>query len=333
MFEMILTIFLVTLAIPAVVGAIFVGTTYVFWYLEETKRVTPVADAIGAPKEAAGGMTAGSSEMVIERPSILRTMRLAWSEYVSGTLLTILYPFGLKNRKLSPGLVPTEAADPIMYVHGYLMNRSCFLLMSVRVEHEFDMHFYDSITLTPQLGTIEQFAEKLMARLEEAAINFRVEKFQIVAHSMGGLVTRYALANLGGTARISRVISLGTPHQGTTVSRMSMTKLGRSMRNGSDFIKRLEEDEAEHPERRVPWVAIATRDDEIVTPAENGTWERANANLLIEGMGHNGLLTDAELSWIVGGTLLLPTWSTANLANIVIPDHYIWQYNEQYHEQ
>jgi len=333
MFDMILTIFLILLALPVVGGAIFAGATYVFWYIEEANRVTPAVDAMGGLGEATTASATAAVDAAIKRPSIIHTLRLAWSEYVSGTLLTILYPFGLKDRKLSPVLVPTEAADPIMYVHGYVMNRSCFFLMSLRVEHEFDMHFYDSINFTPQLGSIEQYAEKLMARLEEAAINFRVEKFQIVAHSMGGLVTRYALANLGGTARISRVISLGTPHQGTRISRMSMTKLGRSMTNGSDFLHTLTQSEAQHPERRVPWVAIATRDDQIVMPSEYGTWNRANANLLIAGMGHNGLLTDAELSWIVGGTLLLPTWSTQHLSNIVIPDHYIWQYNEQYHEQ
>ena len=333
MFDMILTIIFILIALPVVVGALFVAATYVFWFLEEANRLEPAMGSRPGAGSADGGIASDTAVVKFRRPSIWHTLRMFWAEYKAGTLLTILYSFGVRNRKLSPVLVPTEAADPIMYVHGYLMNRSSFFMLSVRVEHEFDMHFYDSVNLTPQLGTIPLFAEKLMVRLEEAAINFRVEKFQIVAHSMGGLVTRYAIANLGGSARISRVISLGTPHNGTRISRMSLTKLGRSMYCGSEFLTGLEADEALHPERRVPWVAIATREDEIVMPSENGTWQRATANLMVAGLGHNGLLTDAELAWIVGGTLQLPTWSIRNLSNIATPDHYIWQFNEQYHEE
>ena len=333
MFDMILTIVILLIALPAVFGALFVAATYVFWFLEEANRTEPVPGSLPGGAHPDAETMSDTAVVRLRRPSVWHTLRMIWFEYKAGSLLTMLYIFGTRNKKLSPVLVPTEAADPIMYVHGYLMNRSSFFMLSVRVEHEFDMHFYDSVNLTPQLGTIPQLAEKLMARLEEAAIHFRVEKFQIVAHSMGGLVTRYALANLGGSARISRVISLGTPHHGTRISRMSLTKLGRSMNHGSPFISELEAGEARHPERRVPWVAIATREDEIVMPSEYGTWERATANLMVAGLGHNGLLTDAELAWIVGGTLQLPTWSVRNLSNIVTPDHYVWHFNEQYHEQ
>ncbi|WP_316224613.1 MULTISPECIES: lipase/acyltransferase domain-containing protein [unclassified Bradyrhizobium] len=43
----------------------------------------------------------------------------------------------------------------------------------------------------------------------------REGKFDIVAHSMGGLVTKIWLINYGGAARVNKVIYMGTPFQGS----------------------------------------------------------------------------------------------------------------------
>ena len=54
----------------------------------------------------------------------------------------------------------------------------------------------------------------------QAAAN--VDQTTIVAHSMGGLVTRQYLAREGGSSRISRLITLGTPHFGSEWARAAL---------------------------------------------------------------------------------------------------------------
>ena len=63
---------------------------------------------------------------------------------------------------------------------------------------------YDSRRSSRDLG--KQFAETLEDE--------RAKEIMIVAHSMGGLVARVALKHLSG-AKVSRVVQLGTPNQGS----------------------------------------------------------------------------------------------------------------------
>lgn len=60
---------------------------------------------------------------------------------------------------------------------------------------------------------IEENAARLVQFLEE----IDTERFSIVAHSLGGLVTRAALANQPDK-RLGCVVTLGTPHQGSTIA-------------------------------------------------------------------------------------------------------------------
>jgi hypothetical protein len=68
----------------------------------------------------------------------------------------------------------------------------------------------------------------------------------IVAHSMGGLITRVALLGSAqgwdgfpGKLRVDDVVTLGTPHQGVTDPAASRTRQWRQMAPGSSFLRRL----------------------------------------------------------------------------------------------
>jgi pimeloyl-ACP methyl ester carboxylesterase len=67
-----------------------------------------------------------------------------------------------------------------------------------------ELHDYD--WRLPVATTAAQLAERLRAA--------RAERVALVAHSMGGLVSRAALA-LPGTGHVERVVLLGTPHSGS----------------------------------------------------------------------------------------------------------------------
>ncbi len=54
-------------------------------------------------------------------------------------------------------------------------------------------------------------------------------KVNIIAHSMGGLDVRYAVAKLGLQDRVASLVTIGTPHLGTPVADLG-TKLGELLR-------------------------------------------------------------------------------------------------------
>jgi triacylglycerol lipase len=77
----------------------------------------------------------------------------------------------------------------------------------------------------PSYATIAERATEL-ARLVSV---IRARKVNIIAHSMGGLDVRYAIAKLGLADRVASVVTIGTPHLGTPVA-----DLGARL---SDFLK------------------------------------------------------------------------------------------------
>ena len=68
----------------------------------------------------------------------------------------------------------------------------------------------------PSVASIALRAEELV-RLVRV---IRARKVNIIAHSMGGLDVRYAVAKLGLADRVASVITIGTPHLGTPVAEL-----------------------------------------------------------------------------------------------------------------
>ena len=64
-------------------------------------------------------------------------------------------------------------------------------------------------------------AASVAARAEELAAHVReidAPRVNLVAHSMGGLDARYAIAHLGLADRVAGLVSIGTPHLGTPLA-------------------------------------------------------------------------------------------------------------------
>ncbi|MBC7890209.1 MAG: caspase family protein [Ferruginibacter sp.] len=88
--------------------------------------------------------------------------------------------------------------------------------------------------------TIEQTAEKLGERLAEVGLQAgHTKNLYIIAHSMGGLVSRYFIEKTGGDKVVTHLVMLGTPNNGTPwadVRDMADTLLTYAI-NGSAALK------------------------------------------------------------------------------------------------
>lgn len=86
---------------------------------------------------------------------------------------------------------------------------------------------------------------EVMARQLEAfvAANFPDgEKFDLVAFSMGGLVSRYYLQKLGGYHRVRRFVTISTPNHGTIWAWFSGRAGVKEMRPNSEMLSQLNGD-------------------------------------------------------------------------------------------
>jgi triacylglycerol lipase len=96
-----------------------------------------------------------------------------------------------------------------------------------------------SISLKPNNASV---TFDVMARqLDDfASSNFPAgEKFDLVAFSMGGLVSRYYIQKMGGYLRVRRFVTLSTPNHGTAWAWLSGRSGVKQMRPDSEMLREL----------------------------------------------------------------------------------------------
>ncbi len=175
----------------------------------------------------------------------------------------------------------------VVFVHGFLCNRG-FWLPWMHQLREMGVP-YTSVNLEPIFGSIADY----VPLLEEAVS--RAERLTgqpplLFCHSMGGLAARAWLAHDPQSAqRVHKVITIGTPHHGTWISRFSFGANGQQMRQNHEWLATLaagETSRADVPyERFVCWYSNA---DNIVFPASTAMLPGAD-NRHVAGVAHVAL--------------------------------------------
>ena len=182
---------------------------------------------------------------------------------------------------------PSEAIDGIVFVHGINGSGADWDTMVERfkadgwpAERLIARSYSDG-----KWGCNTSNAEELAQWVDELAAS-GAQRIAIVAHSMGGLSSRYYLQRLGGTEKVATFITLGTMHHGLFASCLSPVKVcvWQELCLAGDFIKDLNALPATPGPTR--WVSIFSTDDEIVS-AESSRLEGAK-NIQLEGLGHDG---------------------------------------------
>lgn len=121
----------------------------------------------------------------------------------------------------------------------------------------------------------------------------------VVAHSMGGLDTRWAVEKEGAADRVDDLITLGTPHQGTYVAYVGIaTEGGRDMIPGSTLLGELNDDGLA---RGVDYTAVWSHADELIAPSSYASipeymfWDAEGRNVNSGYQEHIQLLFDRRV--------------------------------------
>lgn len=141
------------------------------------------------------------------------------------------------------------------------------------------------------VGSNVDHAREIAAAVDSLKLRTGSATVDVVAHSMGGLATRWYLKD-GGAESIRRVVFMATPHRGTLLGWATLTPGGREMRPGSEFLLALKSFRAV-PEG-VEGLTIQTETDMHIVP---------NSSALLEGLPnvelccptHQGLLDSDEV--------------------------------------
>lgn len=115
---------------------------------------------------------------------------------------------------------------PILFAHGYFgfdalgVPRRPEYFRGIRAALEAAGHAVHVARVSPTAGVAKRAAE-LAAQVRRVG-----GKVNIIAHSMGGLDARYAIAELGLADAVASLVTVGTPHFGTPLADSSAGVLG-----------------------------------------------------------------------------------------------------------
>jgi pimeloyl-ACP methyl ester carboxylesterase len=234
--------------------------------------------------------------MIDDLPASERPAReLVAREVLAFVAAGVLYPFGMARARPRPTARQREQRT-IVLVHGYLANRSTLLPLRayLRAHGEKSVRSFDYRSS----DGVERSARALKEFLSRTVRGGRID---LVCHSLGGVVARCYLQELGGARRVDRCITLSTPHRGTYGSYWVASRVGREMRPDSALMRRLEATRS--AAARVQFTSIVAGSDNIVFPRIFAAHERL---VHIPDIGHVGMLFSPRVLQTVAETLRAP---------------------------
>jgi triacylglycerol esterase/lipase EstA (alpha/beta hydrolase family) len=219
------------------------------------------------------------------RLGALAWLRLFGEEFAASMLQTSWIMPRAAPRQV---VYPDSAAAPVLLLHGYGCNSGYWthlarLLDAARIS-------YATLDLEPITGDIDDYLPLVERAADRLLAATGAGQLAVVAHSMGGLVAR-AWLRKHGTARVARVITLGTPHHGTCLASFGVGRNAAQMRRAAggvecDWLRQL--GAGESAATRALITSIYTHHDNIIAPQTSSVLEGAR-NIELGGVGHVAL--------------------------------------------
>jgi triacylglycerol lipase len=179
---------------------------------------------------------------------------VALEQLLGGERLALLREVALVPRDL--GDVVPEAKpgdDVVVLVHGFLASAGVFRPLRKRLEREAGARVA-TFTHAPGVGIV-RIARRLAALVDRIPEGARIT---VVGHSLGGVVARWYVQEMGGRARVARTISLASPFGGIDVPPYFV---GNDLHEQSVLLRRLRD--GAH-RSGVPHTSIVGEDDTVV---------------------------------------------------------------------
>jgi triacylglycerol lipase len=196
--------------------------------------------------------------------------------------------------------------DVVVLVHGFCASAGVFRPLRQELEAQSGV-FTASFSHLPGQGVraIARHLARLVDRIP------RSSRVHIVGHSLGGVVARWYVQELGGHTSVQQTISLGSPFGGTAVAKAFPVLIGKDLHPNSELLTRLRKG-AMHS--TTPHTSFVAGQDRMVWPRESAVLPAGDV-ITLEGRGHNSLLYDAavcaHLVTLIKRPLGAPSWESA----------------------
>src|SRR4051812_13764803 len=160
-------------------------------------------------------------------------VRTALVEWGASLAISVARPLGFLPL---PG-ARTRGPRPILVLHGYAMNRANFLPLAFRLARAglgpvIGFEYWT-------LGRTAAAARQLGWFIDQVCAATGATEVDLIGHSMGGMVGRYYVSLAGGDGVVRNLVTIGSPHTGTEISRVGIGHPTRELVLGSPLLTRL----------------------------------------------------------------------------------------------
>jgi triacylglycerol esterase/lipase EstA (alpha/beta hydrolase family) len=226
-----------------------------------------------------------------------RPLRTALAEWALSAVMSAARPAGFLPLPGAHGHGPR----PIIVLHGYAQNRASFLPLAYRMRRAglgpiFGFEYWT-------LGRTAAAARQLGWFIDEVRRATGAAEVDLIGHSMGGVVGRYYVSLAGGDGIVHRLITIGSPHSGTEISKIGLGHPTRELVLGSALLTRLA---ATPPPARTRVTVVWSRGDALVPGGRQLAYPGAEI-LMYPDLGHVGLLVSRRVAAAVIERLSDPT--------------------------
>lgn len=240
----------------------------------------------------------------VPKPSARTLLRAWWGEVRIGVqVFCWRQPF--LSSKYPDRLQPSAARHRgVVLIHGFVCNRGLWNPWMRRLS-AMDVPFI-AVNLEPIFGSIDSYVRTVddaIARMQAVSGQAPV----VVAHSMGGLAVRAWMREPGTDRRVHSVVTVGTPHAGTTLASLALAGNVRQMRRSSPWLQGLAA--CEPADRMSLFTCYYGNCDNISAPASTGTLPGAD-NRHLPGVAHVHLIYQDDVIVEVMRRLPIDTGTT-----------------------
>jgi triacylglycerol lipase len=216
--------------------------------------------------------------------ALQHSARAIISELVLAFLVTpILLVYVLGGRKMAGG-----TGTPIVLVHGYTQNRGTFIGVARALRRAglgpiYGFNYWSFQDVRKSALRLARFIQRVRRETGKSQVD-------LVAHSMGGLVSVECMRAV--PKRVRKLVTIASPHSGVLWRGPVLGTGGAQLRRGSMFIT-----QAEGRVLGIHVLSIASTHDNIVFPAaQSSIAHRGGRDVVVEGLGHLGILFDSRVS-------------------------------------
>ena len=189
-----------------------------------------------------------------------------------------------------PDSVGVNSKRGVVFVHGFVCNRGFWNPWMAQLQGSGNA--FSAVNLEPVFGSIHEYVphiETAVARVTQATGMPPL----VICHSMGGLAVRAWLhANHAAgqpDSRVHHIVTIGSPHHGTWLSRFAFSVNGTQMRWQGEWLQTLARDEP--ASRMARFTCFYSNCDNIVFPASTAMLPGAD-NRLVKGAAHVDMAFD-----------------------------------------